>query len=107
MQLESAKGSFDQHYQNLNDYQRNGYPAHLMAGKFWQIDEQIYDEFLGMLPPVYCPGGFRMCENLTGDIAATYLKLGSHYWCAMTDHVVTPPKLMVAVIGRAMFRMAR
>ena len=83
-QLPSAKGNTAQHYANLNDYYRNGYPAHQMLGKFWQIDEDINDYALCELPPEYCAAGFRCIERLTGSIAATYQKIGDGYWCSMT-----------------------
>ncbi|WP_202361536.1 hypothetical protein [Mesorhizobium sp. 131-3-5] len=71
-----------------------------MLGKFWQIDNKIYDEFLNLLPSICCAGGFRLCERLTGEIAATYLKVGPHYWCALTDLSSTKPEKMVALIAR-------
>lgn len=99
-QLPSAQGDRTLHYVNLNRYSREGQPAEWMLGKFWQIDENIYDYALGELPPVYCPGGFRCIERLTGDIAATYLKIGPYYWCAFTDLTTTQPAKMVAHISR-------
>jgi len=98
--LKSARNDRTQHYANLNDYTRNGYPAEQMLGKFWQIDEAIFDYALGELPPIYCHGGFRCCERLTGDIAATYLQVGGGYWCAMTDLTSTRPEQMVRVISK-------
>lgn len=103
-QLKSARGDTTQHYANLNDYTRNGYPAAQMVGKFWQIDEKIYDHALEELPPEYCAGGFRCIERLTGDIAATYFKLGGGYWCAMTDLDVTHPAKMVKAIVRHLMK---
>jgi hypothetical protein len=102
LQLASALGNSAQHYDNLNRYHREGQPAHWMLGKFWQIDEAIHDYALEELPPDYCVGGFRCIERLTGDIAATYLKVGPGYWCAMTDLTSTKPELMIKVIIRAM-----
>lgn len=107
LQLPSARGNSPQHYANLNRYHREGQPARWMLGKFWQIDEAIYDYALGELPPVYCVGGFRCIERLTGDIAATYLKFGADYWCAMTDLSSTTPAKMFAVIGRALLDRAK
>ena len=51
LELKSAKGDRAQHFANLNDWSRNGYPAREMLGKFWQIDAYTYDEALGQLPP--------------------------------------------------------
>lgn len=80
-QLKSARGDRSQHFANLNHYQAEGVRAHTMEGKFWQIDEDIFDEFLNVLPPNYVSGGFRMIEKLTYDLAATYLKVGDTFWC--------------------------
>jgi hypothetical protein len=100
MMLRSAKGDRTQHYENLNAYTRNGFPARWMLGKYWQIDEAIFWEFLEMLPPETCENGFRMIERLTGDIAATYLKIDDDYWCAMTDLTTTRPDKMVRAIRK-------
>jgi len=99
-QLKSAMNDQTQHYANLSDYTRNGYEARHMLGAFWQIDEEIYDYFLSVLPPIYCQGGFRLSERLTDDIAATYLRIGADYWCAYTDLHMTKPAKMVSHISR-------
>ncbi|WP_181176972.1 MULTISPECIES: DUF1419 domain-containing protein [unclassified Mesorhizobium] len=98
-QLTSAQGDSDQHYRNLNLYQRLGKPAESMLGCYWQIDEKAYHFFEALLPPRYCAGGFRLSERLTGDIAATYLKVGAHYWCGFTDLGDTPATALVAHIA--------
>lgn len=90
MQLKSARGDRTQHFANLNHYSRNGLPAQSMDMHFWQIDESIYWEFLEMLPPIYVTGGFRMCEHLTGDLAATFIEIGGHYWCGYSTRAETP-----------------
>ncbi|WP_287228348.1 DUF1419 domain-containing protein [Mesorhizobium sp.] len=100
LQLPSALNDRRQHYLNLNQYKMELQNADWMLGKFWQIDREIYDEFLNLLPPIYCAGGFRLCERLTGDIAATYLRVGSDYWCGFTDLRDTQAGKMVAHIAR-------
>lgn len=80
-QLPSARDRRNQHFANLNHYRTEGLPASAMHGKFWMIDEDIFEEFLNMLPPIYVPGGFQMIEKLTGDIATAYIQIGAHYWC--------------------------
>ncbi|RWM86483.1 MAG: DUF1419 domain-containing protein [Mesorhizobium sp.] len=99
-QLPSARDDRTLHFVNLNRYQREGQQAEWMLGKFWQIDAQIYDEFLNLLPPIYCGGGFRMCERLTRDIAATYFKVGDDYWCGFTDLTDTRPEKLLRAIYR-------
>ncbi|MGO7308735.1 hypothetical protein ACCS91_33310 [Rhizobium ruizarguesonis] len=90
-QLPSARDNRSQHFANLNQYRNEGFPAVKMLGRFWMIDETIYEEFLNMLPPAYCAGGFRMIEKLTDDISATFLKIGPHYWCGYTDRETVEP----------------
>ncbi|TGR74738.1 DUF1419 domain-containing protein, partial [Mesorhizobium sp. M1C.F.Ca.ET.193.01.1.1] len=70
-----------------------------MLGKFWKIDHETYREFEDLLPPRYCAGGFRMSERLTGDIAATFVRVGNEYWCGFTDLSTTPPTHLVAHIA--------
>ena len=82
--LPDAKGNQSQHYANLNSWMPDGKytsteAARAMLGKFWRIDETTYWYFCEMLPPAYCPGGFRMIEMLTDEIAATYLHVGADY----------------------------
>ncbi|RWI47561.1 MAG: DUF1419 domain-containing protein [Mesorhizobium sp.] len=98
-QLPDAKNDRDQHYRNLNLWQRLEEPASCMLGKFWKIDEATYDEFENLLPPRYCAGGFRMSERLTGDIAATFIRVGQDYWCGFTDLNTTPATHLVAHIA--------
>jgi hypothetical protein len=89
-QLPRARDNRSQHFANLNHYRTQGQLADSMLGKFWQIDEDINNEFLEMLPPRYFAGGFRMIEKLTGDIAATFIPIGAHYWCGYVNgHQIT------------------
>jgi hypothetical protein len=97
-QLPSARGNTHQHYENLNAYSRVGLPASAMDMRFWQIDEAIFDEFLGMLPPVYVTGGFMMCEKLTGDIATYFTKVGADYWCGDCTRADVP-KLRARIVA--------
>jgi hypothetical protein len=94
-QLPSARNNRHQHFENLNEYNKFCFPAEQMLGRFWMIDRDIFDEFLEMLPPAYCVGGFRMIEMLTGDIAATYVKIGDHYWCGYTSFKKTTPHTLI------------
>lgn len=99
-QLPSAHNNRSQHFANLNLYRDMGIPAHKMLGMFWEIDVEIYDEFLNILPPAYCAGGFRMIEKLTDDIAATYLQVSGRYWCGYTCRQTLEPHRMLNHIGR-------
>lgn len=99
MRLPSAKTNRDQHYANLNQWKTAGFAAYLMRGRWWEINEEIFDEFLNMLPPRYCTQGFRMSEHLTGDIAATYVQIGTRYFCGFTDHDTFMPQDLIRVVA--------
>ena len=79
--LPSAKGNRDQHYANMNYYNTKGDPAISMKGKFWQIDAEIHDHFLEMLPPRYVTFGWFMLENLTDNVALYFTRFDNDYWC--------------------------
>src|SRR5271163_4930279 len=86
-----------QHYQRLNGYRHSaeyaehareaGYPVPedelpSLIGKRWEIDCEIYEEFLGMLPPMgWRNGSFFMCEFSFGDVTAKYTREGDKYFC--------------------------
>jgi hypothetical protein len=53
-----------------------------LLGNRWEIDEAVYDEFLGMLPPMGWRGGaFYMSEFSFDDITAKFSKDGDRYYC--------------------------
>jgi len=81
-QLPSARGNSTVHYDNLNRYSREGRPAADTEREFWQIDQDIFNEFLNMLPPIYVPHGFAMREMLTGSITSHFFEIDGDYWCA-------------------------
>lgn len=82
--LPDAVANDEQHYANLNHYRTMSLPAITCVGKFWQIDARTYEYFLGMLPPVYVPGGFRMIELTVNDVACHFFQFGDVYWCGFT-----------------------
>ena len=58
-----------------------------LIGDRWQIDRTIYDEFLGMLPPLGWKGGtFYMREFSFGDITAKFTKEGERYFCEFAHY---------------------
>jgi hypothetical protein len=83
------------HYKRLNDYrdsveyqassccyQKPTAPLKTLIGDRWEIDEEIYDDFLNMLPPMGWRGGaFYMSEFTFDDITAKFSKEGGKYWC--------------------------
>ncbi|MFO0906823.1 MAG: DUF1419 domain-containing protein [Isosphaeraceae bacterium] len=83
------------HYERLNDYRcsveyqaspncSEQWTGELMTliGDRWEIDEEIYDDFLNMLPPLGRQGGvFYMREFTFDDITAKFTKEGSRFYC--------------------------
>lgn len=82
------------HFANLNSYREiPGYAdadtlgerAAILAaivGKRWEIDEDLYDEFLNILPPLGWHGGvFYMREFTFDDITTKFSKEGNRYFC--------------------------
>jgi hypothetical protein len=83
------------HYKNLNYYRelpgytesRQSYEAMQaffaqIVGHRWEIDEEIYDDFLNMLPPLGWSGGaFYMREFTFDDITTRFSKSGGKYFC--------------------------
>ena len=84
-----------QHYANLNYYHnlpsyaesRVSYEAMQaffaqIVGHRWEINEEIYDEFLHMLPPLgWQNGAFYMMEFTFDDITTKFSREGDHYFC--------------------------
>lgn len=83
------------HYERLNDYrnsveyqassccwQEPTSPLKTLIGDRWEIDEQIYDDFLNMMPPLDWRGGaFYMREFSFDDITAKFSKEGDRFYC--------------------------
>ena len=77
--LPSAYRDRTQHFVNLNAH-RPGQAAS-RVGDVWRIDEEIYDHFLEILPPLDWRGSsFLISEALAGDIHSAYFECdGSLY----------------------------
>lgn len=53
-----------------------------LLGDRWEIDQQTYDQFLNILPPMGWRGdSFYMCEFSFEDITTKYTKEGDRYFC--------------------------
>jgi hypothetical protein len=85
------------HFARLNSYQHSaefaeyakavgdeipqGNPPSLIGNR-WEIDADIYMEFLEVLPPMGWRGGsFYLSEFSFGDITAKFTKEGDKYYC--------------------------
>lgn len=92
----------DYHYKRLNDYRESreyaeyakkiglyeSWSEHtrVLIGKRWEINEQIYNEFLNMLPPVdWRVGSFKMREFCFGSITTKYTREGDRFYCEFVD----------------------
>jgi len=85
----------NRHYERLNDYRNSvEYQAspncyQLLTGELktligsrWEIDEEIYMDFLEMLPPLGWQGDtFYMCEFCFDDITTKFSRQGGKYYC--------------------------
>lgn len=91
----------ERHYVNLNYYRdlpgyaesRTTYEAMQaffagIVGHRWEITEEIYDEFLDMLPPLGWQGGaFYMREFTFDDITTKYSREGGRYFCEFARYL--------------------
>ncbi|MGR5368442.1 hypothetical protein [Photobacterium damselae] len=54
------------------------------VGSKWQITEEIYNEALGMLPPISCKNGFMISESMRYEngfeVRGKYTKIADKYW---------------------------
>lgn len=65
-------------------------PLPSLIGDRWEIDRELYEEFLEILPPLGWRGGvFYMREFSFGDITAKFTKEGDRYYC---EHAHYPPR---------------
>ncbi len=83
------------HYERLNDYrnsveyqassncyQKPSGELKTLTGNRWEIDEEIYMDFLEMLPPMGWKGdSFYMREFSFDDITAKFSKEGGKFYC--------------------------
>lgn len=62
----------------------------IVTGQRWEIDEEIYFEFLGTLPPLaWTPNGFYMSEFVQGSVTTKYTRNGRKYYCEFAEY---PPR---------------
>jgi hypothetical protein len=85
------------HFERLNSYRKSAEYAQYarevgadvpqgdlpsLIGNRWEIDEQLYHEFLEVLPPLgWRNGSFYLSEFTFGDITTKYTKDGDQYYC--------------------------
>jgi Protein of unknown function (DUF1419) len=90
---------FAEYYRSIgNQVPEGGLPS--LLGNRWEIDEEIYHEFLEMLPPLgWKKGSFYMMEFSFGDITTKFTKEGNKYYCEFARfperaaEVVTPVEI--------------
>jgi hypothetical protein len=83
--------SREEHFANLNGYDNDGRyspgECAYVVGHRWEVTEEIFNEFLNVLPPIRWIGdSFCMSEMLSGSITSMYFKdsLG-RYWHEWVD----------------------
>ena len=98
----------NRYYERLNDYRNSvEYQASTccwqkptgelktLIGDRWEIDEEIYDDFLNMMPPLgWRSGCFYMCEFSFDDITAKFTKEGNRYFCEFARFPVRASDLL-------------
>lgn len=90
---------FAEYYRSIgNQVPEGDYPS--LLGKRWEIDEDIFMEFLEVLPPLGFNGrSFYLSEFEFGDITTKYTREGGKYYCECARwperaaEVVTPVEI--------------
>jgi hypothetical protein len=90
---------FAEYYRSIGNQVPEGELPSLIGDR-WEIDEEIYHEFLEMLPPLgWKKGLFYMMEFSFGDITTKFSKEGDKYYCEFARwperaaEVVTPVEI--------------
>lgn len=88
------------HYERLNNhrdsveyqassccFEKHDGPLRTLIGDRWEIDEEIYDHFLNILPPLGWNGGvFYMREFSFDDITTKFTREGSRFFCEFAQY---------------------
>jgi hypothetical protein len=68
---------------------KQAYSRARLLGSFVEVDEVIYDHFLGVMPPMHWTptspfnaGGFAMCEATTDDLRLAFFSRAGRYFAA-------------------------
>ncbi|MEO9652328.1 MAG: DUF1419 domain-containing protein [Roseobacter sp.] len=57
-------------------------PEQRFAGQWFETTEDVFDYFLGVLPPLDCAeGGFSMSEFSTGFLTDAFVRVGGRFYC--------------------------
>lgn len=51
------------------------YSGELYAGEWFEVSESVYWYFLEIMPPIYVPHGFAVCEAVAGAVYRCYFKI--------------------------------
>lgn len=52
-----------------------------------EVTEQVYDYFLGILPPIYVTGGFCVCEAITGAVYSKFVEREGRFFHSYVELV--------------------
>lgn len=58
------------------------YDRNRLLAEFVEVDEGVWDYFLGVLPPIYFSGGFAICEGTTQDLRLGFFHVGERAFAA-------------------------
>ena len=96
---------FDRHKQRPNRWEDDA--AALYAGEYFEVEAELYDDMLDVLPPLWMRNGmFAMCEFLTGSVTSVYLAISIdgrtryfHGYCDLSD-ANSANRMRAAIIER-------
>jgi hypothetical protein len=66
-----------------------------------EVDDETWDEFLNVLPPIYFTGGFAVCEAVTDDLHLGFFQIEGRRFAAHVsftdrDHKPKPTAARIA-----------
>ena len=80
-QLKEGVADYDKSFEIINR-------ANVRAGQWFETNAEVYDYFLGCLPPMDFAGcGFTMCEFYSGTLTNAFFKYDGRYFCMMINRV--------------------
>lgn len=93
---------------NNAPFDERRWSGELYAGEWFEVSEAVYWYFLEVLPPIYIPHGFAVCEAIAGAVYRCFFKFHisgeDRYFCAACDrraNAPTRPGLAAAHIFQA------
>ncbi len=80
-------------YKEADDYEARAAFFATTVGRKWEIDAELYEEFLNILPPIGWRGdSFHMGEFLFDDITHKYSREDDRYFCEVVYYPLRPDR---------------